>query len=51
MREERRLKFFENTVLRKMFWPKRDGVTGVWRKLHNKELNDRCSSPNMIRVI
>jgi len=39
-REERRLRVFENRVLRKVFGPKRDEVTGEWRKLHNEELND-----------
>jgi hypothetical protein len=40
LREERRLKVFENRVLRRIFGPKRDEVTGEWRKLHNEELND-----------
>jgi hypothetical protein len=40
LREERRLKVFQNRVLRRVFWPKRDEVTGEWRKLHNEELND-----------
>jgi hypothetical protein len=51
LREERRLRVFENTVLRRIFGPKRDEVTGEWRKLHNEELNDPCSSPNIVRVI
>jgi len=38
-------------VLRRIFWPKRDEVTGEWRKLHNEELNDQDSSPNIIGVI
>ena len=42
---------FENRVLRRVFGPKRDGVTGEWRKLHNEELNDLYSSPNIVRVI
>jgi hypothetical protein len=42
---------FENRVLRRIFGPKRDEVTGEWRILHNKELNDLYSSPNIIRVI
>jgi hypothetical protein len=42
---------FENRVLRKIFGPKRDEVTGEWRKLHNEELNDLLSSPNTVRVI
>jgi hypothetical protein len=40
LREERRLKVFENRVLRRVFGPKRDEVTGEWRQLHNEELND-----------
>jgi len=40
LREERRLRVFENRVLRKIFEPKREEVTGEWRELHNKELND-----------
>jgi len=51
LREERRLRVFENKVLRKMFGPKRDEVTGEWRKLHNEELNDLFCSPKIIRVI
>jgi hypothetical protein len=42
---------FENRVLRKIFGPKRDEVTGEWRKLHTEELNDLYSSPNVVRVI
>ena len=42
---------FENMVLRRIFGPKRDEVTGEWRKLHNEELNDLYSSPNIVRVI
>ena len=42
---------FENRVLTRIFWPKRDGVRGEWRKLHNEELNDLYSSPNIVRVI
>ena len=42
---------FENRVLRRIFGPKRDEVTGEWRKLHNEELNYLHSSPNNIRVI
>jgi hypothetical protein len=51
LREERRLRVFENRVLRKVFGPKRDEVTGDWRKLHNEELNDLYSSPNIVRVV
>ena len=51
LREERRLRVFENRVLRRIFGHKRDEVTGEWRKLHNEELNDLYSSPNIVRVI
>ena len=51
LREERRLSVFENRVLRRIFSPKRDEVTGEWRKLHNEELNDLYSSPNIVRVL
>ena len=51
MREERKLRVFENTVLRRIFGPRRDGVLGEWRRLHNEELNDLYSSPNIVRVI
>jgi prepilin signal peptidase PulO-like enzyme (type II secretory pathway) len=51
MREERRLKVFENRMLRRIFGPKRDRVTGEWRKLHNEELHDLYSPPNIVRVI
>ena len=50
LREERRLRVFENRVLR-IFGPKRDEVTGEWRKLHNEELNNLYSSSNIVRVI
>jgi hypothetical protein len=42
---------FENRVLRRVFGPKRDKVTGEWRKLHNEDLNDLYSLPNIVRVI
>ena len=51
LREERKLRVFENMVLRRIFEPRRDEVTGDWRWLHNEELNDLYSSPNNVRVI
>ena len=51
LREERGLKVLENTVLRRIFGPKRDEVTSESRKLHNEELNDLYCSPNTVRVI
>ena len=51
MREERRLRVFENGVLTRIFGPKRDEVRGEWRKLHNEELKGLYSSPNIVRVI
>jgi len=45
------LRVFENMVLRRIFGPRRDEVTGEWRRLHNEELNDLKSSPNVVRVI
>jgi len=50
-KEEHRPMVSENGVLRKIFGPKRDEVTGEWRKLHIEELNDLYSSPNIVRVI
>jgi hypothetical protein len=51
IREEHRLRVFENRVLRRIFGPKRDEVTGRWRKLHNEELYNLYSSPSIIRTI
>jgi hypothetical protein len=51
LKEEHRLRVFQNTVLRRIFGLKRDGVTGEWRRLHNEELNDLYCSQNFIRVI
>jgi hypothetical protein len=51
LREGHRLRVFENRVLRRIFGPKRDEVTGEWRKLHNKEIHYLYSSPNIIRII
>jgi hypothetical protein len=51
LREEHRLRVFENRVLRRTFGPKRDEVTGEWRKLHNEELHILYSSPNSIRQV
>jgi hypothetical protein len=51
LREEHRLRVFENRVLRRIFGPKRDEVMGEWRKLHNEELRDLYSSPSIIRII
>ena len=50
LREERKLRLFENLVLRRIFGPRMDEVTGEWRRLHNEELNDLYSSPNIVRV-
>ena len=51
LREERRLRLFENRVLRRVFGPKRDEITGEWRKLHKEELRDLYSLPNIMRVV
>jgi hypothetical protein len=51
VREERKLRVFENRVLRRIFGPKREGVTVEWRKLHNEELHNLYSSPSIIRII
>ena len=49
--EERRLRVFEKRVLRRIFGPKREELTGEWRKLHNEEFNDSYSSPTIVPVI
>ena len=51
MREERNLKVFKDIVLRRIFGPRRDEVTGEWGRLYNEELSDLYSSPNIVRVI
>jgi hypothetical protein len=51
LKEEHRLRVFENMVLRRLFGPKRDEVTGEWRKLHNEELHNLYSSPDIIRQV
>jgi hypothetical protein len=51
VREEHKLRLFENRVLRRIFGPKRDGVKGGWRKLYNEELYNLYSSPSIIRII
>jgi hypothetical protein len=50
LREELRLRVFENRALRRIFGSRRDEVTGEWRKIHNEELNDLYSSPNIVPV-
>jgi hypothetical protein len=50
-KEERRLRVFENRVFKTIFGPKRDEVTGEWRKLHNEKFHDLYCSPNNVRVI
>jgi len=51
LREERKLRVFENMVLMRIFGPRKNEVTGEWRRVHKEELNDLCSSPNIVRVI
>jgi hypothetical protein len=51
LREEHRLRVFENRVLKRIFGPRRDEVTGGWRKLHNEDLHDLYSSPSIIRIL
>jgi hypothetical protein len=51
LREEDKLRVFENRVLRRIFGPKRDQMIGGWRKLHNEELHRLYSSPSIIRMI
>jgi hypothetical protein len=51
LREEHRLRVFENRVLRRIFGPKWDEVTGEWRKMHNEELHNLYSSPDIIRQV
>jgi hypothetical protein len=51
LREERRLRVFENRALKRIFGPNRDEVTMEWRKMHNEMLHDQYSSPNIVRVI
>ena len=51
LRQGRKLMVFENMVLRRIFGPRRDEVTGEWKRLHDEELNDLYYSPNIVRVI
>ena len=51
LRDERKLRVFENMVLRRISGPRSEEVTGEWRRLHNEELNDLYCSPNIVRVI
>jgi hypothetical protein len=51
LRNELRLRVYENRVLSRIYAPKSDEITEEWRKLHNAEINNDCSSPNIVRVI
>ena len=51
LRDERRVRVFENRVLRRVFGPKRGEVTGEWRKVHNEELSDLYPLPNIVLVV
>jgi len=51
LQEERKLRVFENMVLGRIFGPRKDDVTGEWRRLRNEEVNDLCFSPNIVRII
>jgi hypothetical protein len=51
VREEHKLRVFEKRLLRRIFGPQRDGVTGGWRKMHNEEHHNLYSSPSIIRII
>jgi hypothetical protein len=51
LREKRSLRVFENRVLKRIFGPERDEITGEWSKLHNEKLHGLYSSPNIVRVI
>jgi len=51
LREEHRMRVFENRMLRRIFWPKKFKVTGEWRKIHKEELNDLYCATNIVRVI
>ena len=51
LREERKLRAFENTMLRRIFRPRKEEVTGEWRRSHNEEFNDTYTSPNILREI
>jgi hypothetical protein len=51
LREEHKLRVFENRVLRRICGPRRDGVTGGWRKLRKEERHNLCSSPSIIRMV